>query len=146
MTDSQQNNEPIIEQVTVFSDAMSTQALLKRWTEAPENEDAVKLSTEVNGLVYSTTSEDGFFDVLINIRNQLRDDGLKIAILGAGRNVYPSPMIARMGDGDLAYFLTMKKQALREDLVSIFTPCERDLIVSVAEQEAFYASWLKSLR
>lgn len=132
--------------ITVYTESGPQQALLSRWSEAHENEDTVQLSLDVDGKNFTATSERGFFFALQNLRIDLETKGIKLAILGCCRNIYPSPMMSSMGDGTLAYRLTPAQQALRKDVVNIFDPCEVDMIATVAEQNAFYESWLKGLR
>lgn len=136
---------PIKSTVTVYTEKDSHTAILGHWGRAPENDIAVQLSLDVDGEIFMATSERGFFFALQKLRKQLEAEGKLLAIMGSCRNVYPSPMMSDMGDGIFAYRLTPKRQALRKDVVNIFDPCERNQISTVAEQDAFYTNWLKSL-
>ena len=114
--------------------------------EVEGDEDSVRLTLEfVNGLE-SRISDSGFFDALCEIRKMLDKDGLRPICFGACENVYPSPMIASMGDGELAYRLELGKPALKADLVNIFDCDELVQPSSVKAQEEFYERWIQSLR
>lgn len=113
--------------------------------EDPNNIENVLLRLIFQGQTLEGSSEIGFFDALCDIRKELEKNGLRIICYGASRNVYPSPMIRSMGTGEKAYKLTMGKQALNEDLVSIFNAGPDIDPVTIEEQEYFYTNWLKSL-
>ncbi|MCX6118115.1 MAG: hypothetical protein NT027_11280 [Proteobacteria bacterium] len=109
-----------------------------------DEEDQVCLDLALADQTVSATAET-FFEALTEVRKSLEVLELKPVCLGARKDVYPSPMILHMGDGDKAYRMKMGQQALMEHLVSIFDPDPDRSPSSVAEQEAYYQEWLKSL-
>jgi hypothetical protein len=107
-------------------------------------EDQVCLDLALTDQTVSATAET-FFEALNQVRKSLEVLELKPVCLGARKDVYPSAMILRMGDGDKAYRLKIGQQAFMENLVSIFDPDPDRSPSSVAEQEGYYQEWLKSL-
>lgn len=118
---------------------------LRIWEEAPDNQDAVRLELRFDDQELGVTTEDGFFAALAALRKELESEGSLLACYGCSRNVYPSPMIRSMGQGEKAYLLKMGQPARSEDLVSIFETGAEVEPVTVAEQEKYYRDWLSSL-
>ena len=116
------------------------------WEESPETADAVKIRITCGDTVLEAESERGFFYALRDIRIELSKRNAELKCCGATENVYPSPMIAAMGYGEKAYRLTMGRQALNADLVSIFDVDLEGRTVSTKEQDAYYQRWLASLK
>lgn len=112
-------------------------------TEFDEN-DGVKIEVEYGSKNYVQTASD-FFEALQLLRLELELDGMQIICNGATENVYPSPMIASMGEGRKAYRLFLGKQAKMEDIVDIFEYDGNAICVSVERQREFYVRWLKSI-
>lgn len=89
---------------------------------------------------------ESLFDALSAARRILESLGWLIRCAGAQVNVFPSPMIRSMGDGDRAYALTLGQPARVAELVDILR-CDALYIPStVEEQETFYETWVQSLR
>lgn len=109
-----------------------------------EEEDQVCLDLAFADQTVSATAET-FFEALTEIRKSLEAMELMPICLGARKDVYPSPMILQMGDGDKAYRLKMGRPALMEHLVSIFDSDPDRSPSSIAEQDSYYREWLKSL-
>jgi hypothetical protein len=86
-----------------------------------------------------------YFEALCGVRLQLEELGHSVRCYGASRNVYPSAMARDMADGVVAYRLQKGRPAEMADLVSIFDDGPDVEPVSVAEQRAYYESWLASL-
>jgi len=91
------------------------------------------------------TSEQGFFDALRKLRLVLERDKILLFCFGASENVYPSGMQVSMGSCDLAYRTQIGKQALREDIVSIFDADDSLRPSTVEQQELFHTRWIASL-
>lgn len=92
-----------------------------------------------------TACEDDLFEAFCTIRKQLESAGLQPLCYGASRDVFPSRMSRDMGEGLKAYRLRAGNPARTKDLVSIFDSGPDIDPASVAEQETYYAQWLKSL-
>jgi hypothetical protein len=86
-----------------------------------------------------------YFEALVAIRRQIERDGVLVRVYGASRNVWPSGMARSMGLGLKAYKMTNGKQALKQDLVSIFESGPDVEPSTVAEQEKFKDEWFASL-
>lgn len=114
-----------------------------------DDEDAQSGTTDLvltfGGRSFAATSEIGFFDAMCRIREQLDREGILLRCFGASENVFPSPMIESMGDGDRAYKLRIGRPARTSDLVCIFDTAEDVIPSRVDQQREFYESWLKSL-
>lgn len=115
------------------------------WEETPESQDQVRLDLHIADEIITAVA-DTFFDALVEIRKGLESRGLRPRCFGASRDVYPSPMIRSMGNGEQAYRLKLGCQAKMEDLVPIFASSPEIAPASVEEQEEFYHKWLKSLK
>ena len=115
------------------------------WEEAPDDPDQVQLDLHLVGEEFSAIAET-FFDAMVNIRRELEYKGLRPKCFGACKDVYPSPMIRNMGNGEKAYQLKLGSPAKMEDLDSIFSSVAEITPSSVKEQEEFYRRWLKSLQ
>ncbi|MEZ5986139.1 MAG: hypothetical protein R3B94_09325 [Hyphomonas sp.] len=132
--------------VMIVTNTGTLQGELDLWNEAPQNDEMVQITLTAGERVFSAQSEDGFFFALQNVRKQLDAHNIAIACTGSCLNVYPSPMTARMDNGEMAYRLPLERPAQKPDLVNIFEPCKIDEISSVSEQDNFYVHWLESLR
>ncbi|MTI30959.1 hypothetical protein [Xanthovirga aplysinae] len=85
-----------------------------------------------------------YFTFLCRIRESLEKDGVSVICNGASKDVYPSPMMRDMGDGDQAYRLKIGVPAKMTDVVNIFEVDKDNFISStVSEQKEFYNEWLK---
>jgi len=115
------------------------------WEEAPENQDAVRLELRFDDREFGAITEDGFFEALTSIREQLEPEGLRLECYGGSRRVYPSGMVRSMGYGEKAYRLTMGQQAKSADLVSIFDTGPEVEPATIDDQEHYYRDWLASL-
>ncbi|WP_353399356.1 hypothetical protein [Hydrogenophaga sp. 5NK40-0174] len=87
---------------------------------------------------------DDWFQALQAIREQLEPQSAFLCCQGARLNVYPSGMSRDMGGGRMAYVLVMEEHAQPARLVDIFDPADDSDFSTVAEQNAFFARWLKS--
>jgi hypothetical protein len=74
------------------------------------------------------------FEALCALRRALEPLGKTLGCAGACLHVYPSPMSLSMGEGRMAYKLTLGKQATREDLVDIFAPAADGSSATVDER------------
>ena len=105
----------------------------------------VNIEIWIRGKQYSSTAEN-YFMALRNLRIQMEHDDVQIVCNGAVRNVYPSAMMLRMGNGRKAYVLHHGIQARQTDIVDIFNTDVIPQVCSVNEQENYYREWLDSLK
>ncbi len=85
-----------------------------------------------------------YFTALCRIREELEKQSISVICNGASKDVYPSPMMRDMGDGDQAYRLKIGVPPKMTDVVNIFEVDKNNFIPStVIEQEEFYKEWLK---
>ena len=91
-----------------------------------------------------TKRADTYFEAMQLIRQDLEPQDMLLICYGASLNVYPSPMILDMGDGEIAYKLELGKDAKQINLVSIFDMGSDVIPATVAEQNDFYQRWLSS--
>jgi hypothetical protein len=86
------------------------------------------------------------FEALRQVRLAFESRGVLLCCAGARRDVWPSGMQRDMGEGRVAYVLTLPRTAERPPRVGIFDPAPRETIATVAEQEAFARRWMDSPR
>ena len=108
-----------------------------------QNTNDVSLSFSYAENSVNQVAED-YFTALCRIREELEKQGVSVICNGASKDVYPSPMMRDMGDGDQAYRLKVGVPAKMTDVVNIFEVDKDNFIPStVLEQEEFYQEWLK---
>ena len=112
--------------------------------EEADDGESVSIDLWIREKRYSSTG-DNYFAALKNLRIQMEHDAVQILCNGANRNVYPSAMMLRMGDGRKAYVLHNGIQAKKTDIVDIFDTDVALQVCSVSEQENYYKAWLDSL-
>lgn len=105
--------------------------------------DVCQIKFAMDEIILSVEAENFFF-ALIELRKKLEVYNVQLLCKGCSRYVYPSPMIISMGDAIEAYELTLGKQALLNDLVNIFEPCEKDEYATIEEQCRYYEEWVMS--
>jgi hypothetical protein len=86
---------------------------------------------------------DDFFECLVDLRRLVEKEGGKVLCQGARRDVFPSPMMRSTGCAT-AYVTRMGESVTSPEVVHIFEPAPADLVVSVAEQQAFHRQWQSS--
>ncbi len=118
---------------------------LQVWEEAPGNAGAVLVRLVLGGEVVQAVAEE-CFAALVVIRRALEAAGRLLVCNGSSLDVYPSGMSRSMGAGQKAYRLTMGRQALMADLVSIFETAPGVRPSRVDEQAAYFEEWIASLR
>lgn len=116
------------------------------WDDEPDQPDERKLRLEIEGQAFETCSDVSYFRALLSLRSELETVGILLDCYGSSLNVFPSPMIESMGDGEKAYRLTMGSPARETDLVCIFETGPDVVPSTVAEQSDFYDRWIASLR
>jgi hypothetical protein len=89
---------------------------------------------------------ENLFDVLSKLRVLIERDGYLLLCNVARKDAYPSKMMLEMGGGRKIYILRRGVQAMKEDLVDVFGAVSIDRVCTVAEQQACYESWVRSLR
>jgi len=92
-----------------------------------------------------TATETDYFEAMCTIRRSLEAEGYIPHCYGASRNAYPSGMSRNMGAGLHVYKLRQGEAARTADLVNLFANGLDVEPVTVAQQEAYYKNWLKSL-
>lgn len=105
----------------------------------------INIQVQTQSLGIMTFTDNDMFGALSKIRLQLETKGYLLLCNAARKDAYPSKMMREMGGGRKIYLLTLRTQARREDLVDIFGPATPDQVGTVAEQHAFYESWIRSL-
>lgn len=108
-------------------------------------DEVCRITFRYRGHSIEASAED-FFDALCQIRLQLEREHLIPFCYGASLNVFPSGMSRSMGAGLRAYRLTIGRQALTKDLVSIFDSGPDVIPASVAKQEEYFNDWIESLK
>jgi len=112
---------------------------------AERKKEACHITFQYRGQSIESEADD-FFDAFCQIRLKLEQHGLIPLCYGASLNVFPSGMSRSMGSGLRAYRLTVGRQALTGDLVSIFDSGPDVIPASVANQKEYFDSWLASLK
>ncbi|GEM_PF-1501923 len=85
------------------------------------------------------------FGAFQRIRRQIEPLGWRLHCYGASLNVFPSRLYIDLSSGIRAYRMKMGIPAQLHDLVNIFDTGDDVILSTVAEQSAFYQSWLHSL-
>lgn len=85
------------------------------------------------------------FEILIQLRLRLEEDGYVLLCNAARKDAYPSRMAREMGGGRRLYVLKHGVHARRADLVDALEPASWDQVATVSEQRDFYESWVRSL-
>ncbi|MGC4014884.1 MAG: hypothetical protein QM755_10280 [Luteolibacter sp.] len=91
-----------------------------------------------------TATASDYFEALSDIRLQLEAENLIPFCYGASLNVFPSGMCRDMGAGLSAYRLTLGQTPRQSDLVGIFDSGPDVIPASVANQKAFFETWLQT--
>jgi|SRR5208282_2066595 len=103
-----------------------------------------RLTPEFDNRVFTKTAHD-FFYSLREIRRELDSEGILLNCYGASKNVRPSGMSSSMCGGVRAYKLTLGKKSGLKDIVEIWKTGTDVQPVTVAEQDAFFNEWQKSV-
>ncbi|WP_409060010.1 hypothetical protein [Streptomyces sp. SYP-A7185] len=113
------------------------------WT-LTSDEAQVKIS-HPDGTVYESRGAN-LWECLTEIRNECEPDGVRICCNGARRDCYPSSMAIQMGGGHKVTIREMGRQVTdMAAVVETFASADLEKVGTVAEQEAYYRAWLKSL-
>jgi hypothetical protein len=104
----------------------------------------VRLCLEFQGRSLQAGAENAFH-AFCALRHQLEADKIRPCCYGASKNVYPSGMCLDMGQGYVAYKLSLGDHARKANLVNIFDTGEDVDPATVEEQATFYQQWLASL-
>ena len=132
-------------QVTLLRDSQPLEATLEQErTDGPNAEVVCTLHLTFED-IHVTGSGPDYFEALVAIRRQLERSGILMCVYGASKNVWPSGMARSMGLGLKGYKMIKGKQALKQDLVSIFESGPDVEPSTVAEQEKFRDEWFGSL-
>jgi hypothetical protein len=74
------------------------------------------------------------FEALSDVRRQLEPSGWAVAVQGARRDTFPSPMLRDMARGERVYVLRPGIPATPDDIVGTFDDAPAELLASVDEQ------------
>ncbi|WP_158075030.1 hypothetical protein [Streptomyces sp. MJM1172] len=85
-------------------------------------------------MTYESTAWN-FFQALVNVRLSLEGVGLKPAVVGACRNVYPSRMSLEMGGGRRAYLWPLAERPATVDIFDGVPDSEYGNLVFVDDQK-----------
>jgi hypothetical protein len=95
----------------------------------------------LDGRSWSAEASD-VFECLMELRNQVEPLGVRLCCNGSRRNAWSSGMQSDMGQGLVVYLLSRPRSKERPPQVDTLGPAPSDEVVSVAEQQAWYESWL----
>lgn len=115
------------------------------FTYDPKSHGNCHLRLKLCGRTFEATEWD-YFEALCTIRKSLERSGIETLCYGASKTVFPSAMARDMGSGLVAYKITMGLHSRREDMVHIFDIGDDVEPATVAEQSAFFQTWVKSPR
>jgi hypothetical protein len=107
----------------------------------PDDGETYEVALDLDDSLVVGRSKRGVFFALQEMRRLLDERSILIDCYGASENVYPSGMIADMGDVAMAYRMTLGKPARRVDLVDVFARGPDTKPASVSAQEQFVARW-----
>jgi hypothetical protein len=88
-----------------------------------------------------TATGTSVFAALLDLREQLEMQGIRLCCNGARRNAWSSGMQQDMARGRVVYLLQMNRSG-RPAEVRTLDPAPCDQVVTVQEQKAWYAGWL----
>jgi hypothetical protein len=88
-----------------------------------------------------TATGTSVFAALLDLREQLETEQIRVCLNGARRNAWSSGMQQDMGRGYVVYLLEMN-QSGRPTEVRTLDPAPFDQVVTVEEQKEWYAAWL----
>jgi hypothetical protein len=112
-------------------------------------DDVCRVAVEVASTTWEAAAAD-FVTALAEVGRRLDQDAVLLACNGARRNVRPSGMLVQATRGRRAYGLAPRAPGAppeqRPETVDIFDAAGWDDIVTVAEQDAWYAAWLGARR
>ena len=83
------------------------------------------------------------FEALMNLREQLDTEGIRLCCNGARRNAWASGMQRDMGQGRFVYVLDDEQSGRHQVETLADAPCED--VGTVHEQREYYAGWLARL-
>lgn len=132
-----------IKTIKIINGDFNEELKIYLYDEDPDDIDLIKIEFTFQNDIYKSSSEN-YFTALKNLREILETKNLKLLCKGTSKNVHPSPMQLSMGTGRKAYQLSLKKQALLEDVVDIFEPSKEEEYSTVKEQFDFYNLWINS--
>lgn len=120
--------------VEVVRSGESATARLTWWQEAREPKP--RYGVVVDGPFGRVEAEGpDLFEALVLARRRFEPDGWLIAVQGARRDTFPSPMMRDMGGGEVVYVLRPGEPATRDDLVKTFDDAPSGLLATVDEQQ-----------
>ena len=107
--------------VICYKDAIKINAVIELF----EYDEDVEIKLYLTDVEYVSRA-DNFFEALLDIRKKLDSQNIKLLCAGCCLNVYSSGMILNMGAGRKAYCLHLGKQASMDELVDIFSLCDKE--------------------
>lgn len=121
--------------------------VLRWWREATTSGAAradCRVGCHVDGFGTFTGTSSDYFDALRKARLAMEDVGLRPCCAGARRDTWASGMQRDMGQGLVCYVLSFPRTKILPPVLGIFDAAARDVIGTVAEQEAFRKAWMAS--
>jgi hypothetical protein len=85
------------------------------------------------------------FDALIAVREQIEPAGVRLCCAASRLDVWPSPLLRSMSDGEAAYVLRIGRRPTGRDVVGVLEPADCSLVVPVDEQRAYFARWVRTV-
>lgn len=101
------------------------------------NDEAIEISTEIDGVVISSSGE-YYFETYQIFRDKLLDLGYGLKCNGSRMNALQSGM---MGDCEKIYLVEMGKQALMEHIANIWDFADIDKFPNTKEQLEYAEQW-----
>ncbi len=105
------------------------------------DDDEIEISTEVDGINVRASSE-YYFDAYQKFRDELLEMGYGLQCNGSRINAIQSPM---MGYSEKIYLVELGKQALMENVVSIWEYANLKEFLNSEEQLKFAQQWYDSI-
>ncbi len=97
--------------------------------------------TSPHGDEWSAEAGDAF-ECLMSLRELVEPEGILLCCNGARRDAWSSGMQRDMGSGFSTYLLSGVAKGQRPPTANTLDSAPPDLIASVADQRAWYSSWL----
>src|SRR5947199_332934 len=113
MTEEEEPERKAVEVLLPSGERVDGEFIL--WDEAPEQSDDVMIELRFLDRHFRATSDVGYFDALLAIRQELEPEGIFPLCYGVSRTVHPSEMSRSMGVGDMAYRLELGRRARQKD-------------------------------
>jgi len=127
--------------VTAISLTSSSKLPLTIEADEAETSENIVLRIQIDGDIISASNE-GYFQAYQEIRDTLLQKGYGLKCAGSKLNAVQSSMASAT---DKVYMVTLGKQAMLKDLVSLYDNANIDKFPNTKEQNEFFKKWSLSL-